>query len=249
MLFPEVVCAVHEAAKNSGIKIREIITSAGSHRSEVEFQAIALRLAESGVTEIIVSVDSFHQEHIPISLLERNVRALVDTGISIAWSPCWVISREHKNPWNERTKVVLSDLKHLSVRESEGNTVYPAGNALKWLSDFMPSKSLAPKGVCEDVPYAGRLDQVTSISVEPDGNILVCKEFPIGNASQRDIVDILNNYNPYGNPEMKAILQGGTSKLVEFASEKGVDSDPDGYYSICDMCIGLRRKLRETSLN
>ena len=246
LLFPEVVCAIHEAAKDCGIGRREIITNAGYPRSEIEFRVLANRLAESGVTHAAVSVDSFHQEYIPVSIVEHNVRALLDAGITIDWNPCWVISEKHKNPWNERTREVMSELAHIAipaVTELDGNIVQPGGNALKWLSDFMPSRSLAPDGVCEDVPYAGRLDQVTSISIEPDGKILACKEFPIGNAGQSDVIDILQNYDPYEIPVMKAILLGGISKLVEFANEKGVEPDPGGYYSICDMCVDLRRKL------
>ena len=243
LLFPEVVCAIHEAAKTSGIGRREIIANAGWPRSEAKFRAVALKLAESGVTNIAVSVDGFHQEHIPIGLIERNVRSLLDAGISVGWNPCWVISKEHRNPWNERTKSVIRDLGHLPVPEAYGNTVQPAGNALKWLRNFMPPKTAMPIGSCEDVPYAGRLDQVTSISVEPDGSISVCKEFAIGNAKQRDVVDILQSYNPYEIPEMKAILHGGTAGLAEFVYRRGIVPDPNGYYSICDMCIDLRRKL------
>jgi hypothetical protein len=247
LLFPEVVCAIHEAAKTSGISRREIITNAGWPRSETGFRAVALKLAESGVTDVAVSVDGFHQEHIPIDVVEHNVRALVDAGISVGWNPCWVISKDHRNPWNERTKSVLRDLGHLPVTESYGNTVYPAGNALKWLLDFMPSKTAMPIGSCEDVPYAGRLDQVTSISVEPDLSISVCKQFAIGNAGESDVLDILQSYNPYEIHEMKAILHGGTTDLREFAYRKGIALDPSGYYSICDMCIDLRRKLAKLS--
>ena len=246
LLFPEVVCAIHETAKFCGIVRREIITNAGYPRSETGFRRLANRLAESGVTHAAVSVDSFHQEYIPISIIEHNVRALIDAGISVDWDPCWFISEKDNNPWNERTRAVLSELSHLpvpAVTESEGNIVQPAGNALNWLNDFIPPKTLVPEGTCEDVPYANRLDKVTSISIEPDGSISVCKEFSIGNAGQRDIVEILRSYDPYQIPEMRAILQGGVAKLAELACARGVEPDPTGYYSICDMCISLRGKL------
>ena len=99
------------------------------------------------------------------------------------------------------------------------------------------------------MPYAGRLDQVTSISVEPDGSISVCKEFAIGNAKQRDVVNVLQSYDPYKIPEMKTILQGGIEKLEEFAYRKGIITNPDGYFSICDKCIDLRRKLNTVDLS
>jgi hypothetical protein len=244
LLFPDTVCAIHAAAKANQVDRREVITNAGWPRSEDEFRAVAFKLSDSGVTDIAISVDCFHQEHIPLAVVERNVQSLLDAGIArLGWNPCWVISKEHRNPWNRRTNSILRTLAHLPVPESYGNVVQPAGNALVWLHDVMPSKTSVPTGSCEDMPYAGRLDRVGSISVEPDSSIAVCKEFAIGNAGQSDIVEMLRSYDPYGIPEMKAILQGGIAQLARLAFGKGVKADPEGYYSICDMCISLRRKL------
>lgn len=228
-----------------GIASRSIITNAGYPRSEKESRTVALKLAESGVTQINVSVDAFHQEHIPISIVEQNVRALLDVGISVRWNPCWVISEEDKNSWNERTREILNTLGHLHVRESEGNTVSPAGNALKYLKDYIPEKILVPDKYCGDMPYTSRLDNIASVSIEPDGNIAVCNNFSIGNAGERNVSDILQNYDPYKIPEMAAILQGGLAGLVDFARQQGVTPHPDGYFSICDECIDLRRRLAE----
>jgi hypothetical protein len=243
LLFPEVVSDIHRAAMANGIPRREIITNAGWAGSENKAYAIALKLAESGVTNIAVSVDAFHQEHIPLDLVKRNVKTLIDAGMSVVWNPCWVVSAIHNNPWNERTRVILDDLSDLGIAVSEGNVVQPSGNALKWLADFLPPRSPYPEGTCEDVPYAGRLDNIISISVEPDGSITICKELSIGNAAEQNVLDVLENYDPYNSPGTVAILQGGTGKLAELAGKQGILPDPNGYYSICDKCIDLRRRL------
>ena len=247
MLFPEVVYAIHQTARDCGITSREIITNAGWKHSGDNSRLIASKLAECGVTSIAISVDAFHQEYIPIETVEQNVRALIEAGLSVAWNPCWVISKEHNNRWNISTKAILAELRHLSVREGEGNIVQPAGNALQFLREFMPVKIPSPSGGCEDVPYSSRLDQIKAISIEPDGNIPVCREFSIGNAGTQNILDILENYNPYNIPEMAAILQGGMAGLEEYARTKGFATNPDGYYSICDKCLDLRRKLHKIS--
>ena len=247
LLFPEVVCAVHEAAKDRAIPRRDIITNAGYPPSEREFRKVAVRLAESGVTHAAVSVDAFHQEHISVATVERNVRLLLDAGISVLWNPCWVVSPEHENRWNERTRKIIDAL-HLSipaVTESDGNVVQPSGNALKWLRDYLPTKTLAPEGTCEDVPYAGRLDKITSISIEPDGSVMVCKDLLIGNANEQDVGDMLSRYDPYRIPEAAAILRGGMAEVEELARGKGITLEPTGYYSICDKCVDLGRKLAE----
>jgi hypothetical protein len=243
LLFPEVVCSIHEAATIGGIARREIITNAGWSGPDKRYNSIARKLAKSGVTKIAVSVDAFHQEHIPVDLVKQNVKELVSTGIEVKWNPCWVISEKHHNPWNERTRVILHELSDIGIATSEGNIVQPGGNALHWLSDYLPSKSLSPEGICEDVPYSGRLDKITSISVEPDGSILVCNDLVIGNVIKQNILDILESYNPNNSPETKAILLGGTTGLAEYARSRRILPDPEGYYSICDKCIDLRRRL------
>jgi len=244
LLYPEVVCAIHRTAADCGIDRREIITNAGWPQSERKFQAVARELADSGVNNIAVSVDAFHQEHIPVEVVAMNASALADAGIPVKWSPCWVISKEHRNPWNERTRAILDELSNTTgIAEGDGNNVQPAGRALKWLREYLLSRTKTPLGTCEDVPYAGRLDRVTCISIEPDADIKVCNEYSIGNASERNVIDILQDYDPYKDPEAEAILAGGTTKLAEYARGKGILPDPDGYYTICDMCVDLRRKL------
>ena len=81
LLYPDVVCAVHATARDCGIVSREIIANAGTPRSGKEARDLAFRSAASGVTGISISVDAFHQEHIPLQVVERNVRYYVEAGI------------------------------------------------------------------------------------------------------------------------------------------------------------------------
>jgi hypothetical protein len=247
LLFPEVVSNIHQAAVTAGIAKREIITNAGWSCSANEAHSLALKLVESGVTNIAVSVDAFHQEHIPVDLVKRNVKSLIDTGLRVVWNPCWVVSQTHNNPWNKRTIEILDDLSSLGITVSEGNVVQPSGNALHWLADFMPLRSFHPEGKCEDVPYAEKLDNITCISVEPDGSIMICKELPLGNAAEQNVLDLLENFDPNNNPETAAILQGGTSKFADYARQKGILPNIQGYFTICDKCVDLRRKLSRIS--
>ena len=245
LLFPDVVCAIHAAAAQEGIPHRSIITNAGAPRSRAAFQEVACRLAKSGVNAAWISVDAFHQEHIRLEVVERNVRALAAAGIDeLVWNPCWVVSQQHDNPWNRRTRDILAALAHLPAKEDAGNVVQPQGYAQSWLADYLPAKVSMPAGTCGDMPYTGLLDDVGSISVEPDGGISVCSDLIIGNAARQDVVEILTSYDPHRIPETRAILEGGMAGLVALARTKGIDPAPEGYYSICDMCMSLRQRMR-----
>jgi hypothetical protein len=244
LLYPEVVCAIHRAAREVGIAERQIITNAGWPRAQEAFRAVADRLAASGVNDVHVSVDAFHQEHIPLEVVERNVRALAEAGIGrLAWNPCWVVSEEHNNPWNERTRAILQALAHLPVERSRGNDLQPMGNAPRWLGEYLPARVPFPAGTCGDLPYTGRLDQVGSIFLDPDGAISVCDDLVVGYAQEGDVVALLEAYDPYRIPEARALLEGGLAGLLGLARSRGVDLDPAGYYTVCDACKSLRRRL------
>jgi len=96
------------------------------------------------------------------------------------------------------------------------------------------------------MPYTDPLDFVKGIYVEPDGEIAVCKDFYIGNASKTDIVNLIESYDPFEIPEMKAIVENGMEGLVNWAKTKGVEPDQEGYYSICHMCADIRKRISKT---
>ena len=245
LFYPEAVCAIHGAAQEEGVAHRSIITNAGVPRSETAFRALARRLVDCGVNAVLISVDAFHQDCIPLPVVERNVRALAHAGIEeLVWNPCWVVSREHDNAWNRRTREILAALAHLPAREDDGNVVQPDGHARESLAEFLPPKVPLPAGSCGDMPYTGPLDEIGSIGVEPDGAITVCYELAIGNAAQEDVLSFLQRYDPYQIPETRALLQGGVAALVDLARARGIALDPDGYYSVCDLCRSLRRQMK-----
>jgi len=244
LLFPEIVCAVHREAMDVGIPRREIITNGYWSNSARRTMEIARNLADAGVNEIHISVDAFHQEHIPLEIVRNTARACLEVGIGeIHWNPCWVVSEGDDNQYNRETKRILKKLKDLPVRDSEGNIVEPDGSALVNLKEFLPGKQRIPTGKCGDMPYTGPLDSVKTICIEPDGKVAVCKEFYVGNASEIDIIRLMKDYDPFQIPEMKAIIEDGVEGLANWAKKKDVDPDPEGYYSVCHMCTDIRKRV------
>jgi MoaA/NifB/PqqE/SkfB family radical SAM enzyme len=108
-----------------------------------------------------------------------------------------------------------------------------------WLREFLPSKTKTPKGKCGDMPYTEPLDSIRTLCVQPDGRIAVC-QFHVGNAFETDIIDIIENYDPFKIPEAKAIIENGMNGLTDWARKRGVEPDPDGYYNICHLCTDVR---------
>jgi MoaA/NifB/PqqE/SkfB family radical SAM enzyme len=245
MLFPEVVYSIHREVTKQGVPQRELITNGYWSKSIWETREIAHELDESGVNQIYFSVDAFHQEHIPIGKVRVAIESCLETGIEyLALNPCWLVSEEEDNEYNRETRSIIEELGELPVRVSEGNIVEPAGLALVNLKEFLPQREKVPSGTCGDVPYTEPLNKVSCISVEPDGRVAVCKEFYLGDASKSEILRLIEGYDPFEVPEMRAIIEGGVEGLASLARSRGVEPDPEGYYSVCHMCIDLRRRLR-----
>jgi len=245
LLFPEIVYAIHKEAMNVGIPIREVITNGYWSRDTEKIREIAKDLAESKVNNIIISVDAFHQEHVPLDIVRKTAEACLEAGIEdISWNPCWVLSEDTDNQYNQKTKSILKELEDLPIRNSGGNVMEPDGLALVNLKEFLLPKRKMPAGKCGDMPYTDPLDSIKGICVEPDGEIALCKDFYLGNASKVDIINLIESYDPFEIPEMKAIIENGMEGLVNWAKTKGVEPDQEGYYSICHMCTDIRKRVR-----
>jgi MoaA/NifB/PqqE/SkfB family radical SAM enzyme len=250
LLYPEIVCAIHEQASKLGIPVRDVITNGFWSTKAGKIQEIAQSLAKSGVNEVAISADCFHQEFIPLKTVKKAATSLIEAGIErVRWNPCWVVSKESDNKYNRRTKAILQKLRNPQVEESEGNSVQPKGRALSSLAEFLPPRVSVPKGKCGDMPYTEKLDSVKTISVEPDGRVAVCENFYIGNAFKSDIIGILENYDPFKIPEVKSILERGMDGLVNWAKKRGVEPRPEGYYNICHMCTDLRERTSTACSN
>jgi MoaA/NifB/PqqE/SkfB family radical SAM enzyme len=247
LLYPEIVYAIHREATRVGIPVRDVITNGFWSKDIEKIQEIAGNLVKSGVNEVRISVDCFHQEFVPLGLVRRTAESLLRAGMAhMSWNPCWVVSKDDDNPHNRKTRAILEKLKDLSVKSGEGNIAQPEGRATLSLKDFLPSRIRSPKGKCGDMPYTEELQSIRTIFIEPIGRVAVCKDLYIGNASETDITDILERYDPFTIPEVKAIITGGMGGLLKWAKTKGVESDPEGYYSICHMCTDIRRRANRT---
>lgn len=249
LLFPEVVYAIHEQATKVGIPRRQIITNGFWTKDFEKIEYISNRLAEVGVNEILISVDAFHQEHIPLAIVKKVARELLRVSITdIKWSPCWLVSEEDDNPYNKKTRLILEELKELSIECGSGNIVSPQGAALQNLSEYFSTKSCVIEGDCGDLPYTAPLDSLKGICIDPNGDMVICRDFIIGNIEDSDIVEIIKRYNPYEDIYMKTILKKGVKGLSEMAVSRGLEINKSYFHSICDKCTYLRNELEKSEV-
>ena len=184
LLCPDAVCALHRTGAALGIGTRQIITNGYFAAQPQRIREVARALADSRVNDLLLSVDAFHQESIPLEPVLCFAEAVVKAGIPMRLSPAWVVGPEARNPYNDRTREILREFEPLGIPVGSGNVVFPSGNALRYLREYFPEVT-GPSSPYEDDP-----EDVRSLSFSPNGDVLN------GNFYREDILEILKNYRP-----------------------------------------------------
>lgn len=243
LLRPEVVCEIHKAANECNIPLRQIITNGYFSKDLNRIKEVAILLEESGVNDILLSVDCFHEECIPFEYVEAFAKALLEnyTG-SFHVQPTWVVSEEDDNEYNRKTKICLERFLKLGIKRNKGDAIFPEGNAVKYLGQFFIKKPIDIKFKCGQALYTTKLDSLDEIMIDCNGDVVPCN-FPIGNIYDKDILEILKSYDPNKNIFTKALLEDGIKGLITVAKENGIEIDMGDCYSPCSVCRKIKNEI------
>ncbi len=183
MLHPEAVYAIHRAGRDAGIPKRQVITNGFFSRDAVKIRTAAEMLVRSGVNDILLSADAFHQETIPLDVVKQFASEAEKCGIPIRLQPAWLVSATDDNPYNRKTREILGSFADVKIPVGEGNVIFPEGNALRYLAEYFTD-------TLPENPYAEDPRDVRCVSFEPNGDVLG------GNVYRNDIMEIIKDYAP-----------------------------------------------------
>jgi len=182
LMHPEAVTAIMKAARKKGIAQRQLITNGFFSQREDRIRDMALLLSECGVNDLLLSVDAFHQETIPLEPVCCFARALRERGVPLRLQPAWLGSPEDENPYNEKTRKILNSFGG-EYAVSGGNVIFPEGNALLYLKEYFIHSRPAN-------PYVEDPRNPSCLSFSADGTVLGRSFY------QQDVMEILRNYAP-----------------------------------------------------
>lgn len=242
LLYPEITCAIHSAARKCGIAGRQLITNGFFSKDPARIHQVAQGLVDAGVNQILLSVDAFHQARIPLEPVMCFARSIVELSPGIIeLQPSWVVNERHENSWNERTRQVLRKFDGLGILIGRGDDIFLAGNAIDNLREFYAAPAIDLDGACGSMPYTEPLDRITSLSIVPGGDVMACG-FTIGNLLHESIAEITAGYDPYADRRMRALLTGGARGLLALAEELEIEFDLSRCWSVCDLCRQMKDK-------
>lgn len=186
LLCSATVCEIHKAAREMNIPQRQLITNGYFSENTNKIKAVAKKIIESGVNEILLSVDAFHQETIPLDYVIEFAKAVKTAEINFKVQPAWLVSAEDGNPYNNKTREILAVFNRMGIETGEGNVIFPSGNALKYLSEYFDFTKEIKN------PYDEDPTDIRAICFSANGDILG------GNIYKTDICEILSTYKPKG---------------------------------------------------
>lgn len=246
LLYSDTVCQIHTMAYKSNINNRSIITNGYFSKNKKNIEKTAENICQSNVTDILLSVDSFHQEKIPLEPVKYFAESLIRYGIhKLRTHPAWLIDKKNMNPYNRETVKIIDDFKAIGIEPSEGNIIFPAGNAIKYLKDYFPP--VDEKNIfvpCGSLPYTGRIDEINCLGINPNGDVVACSVV-IGNVYKDNIIEIIKSYDPYTNIYTKMLVEGGIKKLYEYVMGQGMNIDKSDCYTSCMLCKKIMKKINE----
>ena len=182
LLYTDAVYAIMKTATELNIPKRQVITNGYFSKNGDKIREVAERLAACGVNNLLLSVDAFHQETIPLDVVRRFATEAKKCGIPIRLQPAWLRSATDDNPYNRKTREILDSFADMDITANEGNIIFPEGNARKYLAEYFTDE-------LPENPYVEDPRDVRCLSFEPNGNVLG------GNVYERDIMEIIRTYN------------------------------------------------------
>jgi MoaA/NifB/PqqE/SkfB family radical SAM enzyme len=247
LLFPDVTIRLHQIFKEHSVLRRELITNGFFSHDRGYVSRITKMLIKSGVTKILLSVDAFHQEHIPIESVEVFIDSLLLSDFhNVILHPAWLVSKEHDNEYNNETRLIIDRLKtKFNTSVSNGNVIVPTGFSRNELAGYYKSVDLDTSKLCGEIPYTNPLTHITNLRFLPNGNVNICRGICIGNIFENRIEDILNNYSPHTEQITSLLLNGGVSELVKNTGLLGGKITPNKYFGVCDLCADCIKVINQ----
>lgn len=238
------LCGLIQALSRHGIGIDYIETNGYWAKDEAFARRRLEVLKRLGVYTIMVSVDPYHIEYVPLEMPLKLVSLLREMGFDyFIWQERFLkpllkldLTKTHTH---EELKKLLGEDYELKTAREYGLGIN--GRALGFAKSLYPLKSaeeVATDESCSSLtrPHHCHIDLYgNAIPSRCTGICAKAEDYLSGNIT-------LEKY-----PVFSRLISGGVRELLSFAMEKGFVPDKDGYATKCELCFAIREFLERTS--
>ncbi len=240
----EALCSLIKALNKYNIGVDYIETNAFWFKDDAFVLDRLNTLKSLGVTSVMVSVDPFHIEFVP---LERAIRLCVLLDKCdfeyFVWKEQYLrkfialgIDRTKTYTKDELCSILGEDYITATASEYGLGMNGKALNIAKDLYEYRPASEWLSDTPCRSV------SSVSHCHIDLYGNI-VPPGCPGISAEAEDFIGM--NFPEEKYPVLSRLVNGGISALYSYACEKGFVADEKGYPSRCSLCFAIRKYLNE----
>ena len=251
LLEPDRAIAIGEIALRHGIASVDISTNASWAGDEHNALAVVRRVLDAGL-ELGISVDVFHQQHVPRERALGMMRAANKLGLTLKGSSVILEAEDASNIWDRETARITAWFREhgFEVRPGRGAGVVFQGHAINLADQYNGPRSI-PQDKCVGVPWFATSDfrRLGGIQIDAFGWVMVEHGICIGNAKQLSLGEILGSYDPATHPIIGVLMAEGPIGLTRIPEAEGFQLREDGYVDKCHLCHEVRTYLRSAFPN
>ena len=222
LYFPLLRESIKRASKR-GFKVG-IVTNGYGANSEQDAELWLRPLAESGVSFISISNDSFHYDD--ESENPATIASAVAQKLGIATSPICIEPPKIKQPSSDAED---------KGQPVVGGEVMLRGRAVDKLTGNLPLRAW---NTLQECTYED-LESPSRVHIDSFGNVHICQGISIGHMWQTPLSEIILNYRSDAHPICAPLLKGGPAEL---AKALGVTPEA-GYVDECHLCYLSRKAV------
>lgn len=242
LLRPDGAASALEVARQTGVHVEYIETNSSWYRDHDSACALLEKLADCGLSTLLVSISPFHNERVPFYKVKGVIDACRQTGISVfPWVSDFI---SDLSALDEEQPHSLEEYQALFGENYVANLprrywISPGGRALDTFGKFGTQKSVSQLAA-ESRRGCAELAEVTHFHIDLYGNYVpgLCAGLSI----RRE--DLGTPLDPEAYPLISHLFAGGVGALLDYAAEAyGFGASKAAYGSKCELCYEIRRFL------
>ncbi len=244
-IFPDETVELIKRIKTMGVKTRLETNAwwAGSYEDAAAF----LHKLDGTQTNVMFSLDGFHEPYIPIEKVANAIQASIDLGVNYNLELPYLDVKRKDNKIDQKTEELFEQLTtrfHINIPKYEGGIVFTGQAAENFGEEFAKGRGI-PKEVCSKVPWwmNSEIDSLELLILEPGGYITKGCGISIVNVHQPNWIETLKNYSAYDHPIFKILLTKGPFGLAKLAEKYGYKIK-ENYADKCHLCHEARQVLK-----
>jgi len=236
---------ISEAKKNQIPNIM-LFTNGEWGGNKINVERMCKDLKRVGLTEIIISVDYFHQKTIPIQYCINIAFMALSIGLRVRFSMCVFEDINSNNEFDSTNRSIFQIIKtnlNLPINIQKMRFFGRANNLSSFSRKLYSANDV--NHPCREKEFFGSLNKPKGFLIDNFGYIQICDGISIGNIYKKSLQEILNDYSSEKNPIINLLWEYGPLGLAKYLKNLDLDMNKKIFVNNCHLCYNMRKLIQE----